>query len=118
MLNRLGFIDVKVAENGAIALQLVKDYYDTINKFDIIFMDMQMPIMDGLEATEKIRKFYEIDLLKVPPATTTVIPIIALTANSTEHDRKMCFDSGMNDFLTKPMTLEKLRGCINSWIVV
>jgi len=77
---------VDVAENGQIAIDLLKE-----NKYDIILMDMQMPIMGGIEATQIIRKELKI---------TT--PIIALTANAIKGDDNKCFDAGMNDYVSKP----------------
>lgn len=80
-----GGCTVWVANNGEEAVALAKQ-----QTFDIILMDCQMPVMDGLTATAKIREF---DLQ---------IPIIALTANAQESDRQACMHSGMNDFISKP----------------
>ena len=74
------------AEHGEEAISLIKE-----NSYDLILMDMQMPIMDGLEATEKIRNEMHLD-----------IPIIALTANAFKDDAQKCLESGMNDVVTKP----------------
>lgn len=74
------------AEHGEEAISLIKE-----NPYDLILMDMQMPIMDGLEATEKIRNEMHLD-----------IPIIALTANAFKDDAQKCLESGMNDVVTKP----------------
>lgn len=74
------------AENGQEAIEKLGN-----NLFDIILMDMQMPVMDGLEATKHIRNELHLD-----------IPIIALTANAFKDDAKKCLDSGMNDVITKP----------------
>ncbi|NQZ59037.1 MAG: response regulator [Lentisphaeraceae bacterium] len=82
----------KIAENGLSALKHFKSEH-----FDLIFMDMQMPEMDGLEATIEIRKIDH------------AIPIIALTANAFKSDRKKCFDAGMNEFMTKPVKQTELR---------
>jgi PAS domain S-box-containing protein len=84
-LDFLGF-EIKEAENGQIAIDILKH-----ERFDIIFMDIQMPIMDGVEATIFIRNHLKIE-----------IPIIALTANAFKHDIDLYLDKGMNDFITKP----------------
>ena len=90
--------EVDTVEDGALALEAVGK-----NKYDLIFMDMRMPNMDGLESTRKIRAFgYE-------------RPIIALTANAFDDDRNACFDSGMNDFMTKPVSAEELSEMVVNW---
>ncbi len=88
----LGFVDllqpqrvVDVVEDGALAVEAMKN-----QSYDMIFMDMRMPNMDGLESTRKIRA-----LPNVPKS----LPIVALTANAFDDDRNACFDSGMNDLL-------------------
>ena len=83
------------AENGAVALELVKSH-----KVDLIFMDVQMPVMDGLEATRHIRDSEQ----NSGPRT----PIIALTSGALAEERKKCLDEGMDEFLTKPVESEKL----------
>ncbi|TGN17108.1 ATP-binding protein [Leptospira idonii] len=88
-------IHITVAENG-------KEAYDLFlkNKFDIVLMDMQMPVMDGNQATEKIRKWEEVEnKTKLKHFT----PIIALTANALKEDIKKSFDSGCTSYLTKPV---------------
>ena len=74
--------------------------------YDLIFMDMRMPNMDGLEATRKIRAL---------PNVGQSLPIIALTANAFDDDRNACFDSGMNDFMTKPVSAEELSEKVSDW---
>ena len=83
---------VKVAENGAIAVSAARGEH-----FDLILMDLQMPMMDGLSASRAIRSGEQEDNL---PAT----PIVALTANARQNDLENCRAAGMNDFLTKPIT--------------
>ncbi len=73
--------------------------------FDIIFMDMQMPVLDGPQATLKIRT--------MPAFLTT--PIIALTANVLGSDKQRCFESGMDDFMGKPISYECLRAVLLKW---
>lgn len=83
-----------IAENGLVAIEKLKN-----NWYDVILMDIQMPVMDGYEATKAIR-------LMAHPLNT--IPIIALTANATKIDVEKCLASGMNDYLSKPFTPEDL----------
>jgi osomolarity two-component system sensor histidine kinase NIK1 len=72
-------------------------------KFDVILMDIMMPVMDGLEATVKIREIEKINNIK--PRT----PIIALTANTMDNDRDKCISYGMDEFIAKPFDIEKLK---------
>ncbi len=81
-------------------MQLYKNDPET---FDGILMDVQMPEIDGREATRIIRR-WELERGVQP------VPIIAVTANSTEEDRLECIQAGMNDYLSKPHTLPQLRG--------
>ena len=87
------------AENGRLALELFAGSEE--RHFDAILMDMRMPVLDGLGATEAIRK------LDRPDART--IPIIALTANAFEEDVKQCLQAGMDAHLSKPVDIEKLK---------
>jgi signal transduction histidine kinase/CheY-like chemotaxis protein len=102
LLKRLGY-EVDFAENGQ----------EGVNKFlhvdyDIILMDCQMPIMDGFAATKKIRSI-ELEQKKKP------IPIIALTANIGEKDKKLCLNSGMDDFATKPVRRDEIDKTLKHW---
>ena len=92
---------VETVEDGVLAVEAMKN-----NNYDLIFMDMRMPNMDGLEATRKIRAL---------PHVTKALPIIALTANAFDDDRNACFDSGMNDFMTKPVSAEELTQMVKTW---
>lgn len=97
---RSGGYEVTVASNGEEAVQAVKD-----NDYDLVLMDMRMPIMDGIESTRQIRNLggkYENQL------------IIALTANALQEDIDRCLAAGMNDFHTKPVKKEALLGKISS----
>ncbi len=90
--------EVIIANNGLEALEIFKK-----SKFDVILMDIMMPIMDGLEATVQIRN-YEKD-----KSIINQTPIIALTANTMDNDREKCISFGMNDFMAKPFDVEKLN---------
>ena len=92
---------VETVEDGALAVEAMRT-----GKYDLIFMDMRMPNMDGLEATRKIRAM---------PNVSKNLPIIALTANAFDDDRNACFDSGMNDFMTKPVSAEELSEMVSEW---
>ena len=85
--------DVSVAENGQVAVDLVLAAKQAGSAFDIILMDIQMPVMDGYEATRQLRR------------TGYINPIIALTANTTTGNRQKCLDSGCSDFMTKPFDI-------------
>ena len=96
----VGFLEqrghhVTVVENGQQAVDLL-----TQEQFDVILMDVQMPVMDGLQATELIRKREQ--------KTDDHIPIIAMTANAMKGDRQRCLDSGMDAYLAKPVDREEL----------
>jgi CheY-like chemotaxis protein len=94
MLTRMGH-DVRAVEDGAKAIAAVAE-----TDYDVILMDMMMPEVDGITATRAIRS-------GPPPGRDT--PIIGLTANALASDRAACEAAGMNDFVTKPVTLERLR---------
>lgn len=89
------------AKNGLIALEMLKE-----NDYDLILMDVRMPIMDGFEATKFIRANFN------PPKSNT--PIIALTANAIKGDDEKCIQAGMNDYLSKPFQPETLKNKIIS----
>ncbi|MEI6335966.1 MAG: response regulator [Methylococcaceae bacterium] len=100
LLRSVGLI-VEVAKDGLEAVEKAK-----INPYDLILMDMQMPNMDGLEATRAIRA--------MPDRET--IPIVALTANAFTEERRACAESGMNDFLAKPLKPELLYTTLMKWL--
>ena len=91
---------VDTAENGLVAVEKIKS-----NNYDLVLMDVQMPVMDGYEATKAIR------LLAAPKNRT---PIIALTANATSRDIEKCLQAGMNDYLAKPFTPDDLKAKITN----
>ncbi|MGE5472357.1 MAG: response regulator [Bacteroidota bacterium] len=92
---------VDVAENGVVAAELAGR-----NAYDLILMDMQMPQLDGIGATRRIR---------AQPAGRTV-PIVAVTANAFAEDRARCLEAGMNDFIAKPVSPETLFATILKWL--
>jgi len=92
---------ISIAENGLIALDIFKE-----GDFDIILMDVQMPKMDGYEATREIRK--------IPGGAN--IPIIGMTANVFEKDKQDCISAGMNDFISKPLDFKKLLEIVTRWL--
>ncbi len=94
--------EVKIAENGARALECL----DSEPRFDAVLMDVQMPVMDGHEATRRIRS---------KPALSD-LPVIALTANTTVANRRECSNAGMNDFECKPINPERLYATIARWL--
>lgn len=103
ILNRFG-MNVTLVSNGEEALSSRKD-----NEYDIIFMDIQMPIMGGVEATENIL-FFEKKLKRKH------IPIVALTANALEGDKEKYMKIGMDAYLAKPMNLDELKKVLNSFV--
>lgn len=99
MLKQRGHHPITV-ENGELALKAVEN-----EQFDLVLMDMMMPVMDGLEATRRIRNLKGAGHL----------PIIALTANVSMEDRDACLAAGMNDFLTKPLSGDALDNALKKW---
>ncbi|HEY0054918.1 MAG TPA: response regulator, partial [Pedobacter sp.] len=98
VLNKLGY-EPKMTSNGNEVLEEV-----SLNNYDVILMDVQMPEMDGLEATKMIRL-----CLSVQPT------IIAMTANTLQGDRDMCIRAGMDDYISKPVKLEELVNVLEKW---
>ena len=97
ILHEYGFL-VDTAENGAVAVEKVRT--SDPGRYDLVLMDVQMPVMDGYTATRRIRA------LKDP--ARAAVPIVAMTANVFEEERKQAFDCGMNGFLSKPIVVEEL----------
>lgn len=94
-----GCVITGIAVNGEDALKKVSESEE--GDFDLILMDVQMPVMDGYEATRRIRALENRQLAN--------IPIFAMTANAFEEDRKNALEAGMNDHLTKPVDVNKLK---------
>ncbi|OFX51938.1 MAG: histidine kinase [Bacteroidetes bacterium GWB2_41_8] len=93
---------VVIANNGVEAIEKFREH-----KFDVILMDIMMPVMDGLEATIKMREMESSDNIEKRT------PIIALTANTMDNDRDKCLSYGMDEFMAKPFNIEKLRTIFN-----
>ncbi|MGF1727588.1 response regulator [Photobacterium nomapromontoriensis] len=100
MLEKLG-VDVVIAENGQLAVQAYHDH-----TFDLIFMDCQMPVLDGFEATKVIRQ--------IEPSDKR-IPIVALTANVVMEEKQKCLDAGMDDFVSKPVSQQTLKTALHQY---
>jgi len=100
LLKSLGY-QVETAENGQLALERMAEHH-----YDLVLMDMQMPVMDGIAATKAIR------------ARGDETPIVGLTANAFETDRAACLAAGMNDHLPKPVTREKLAQILTARLAV
>ncbi len=96
-------IDVTLASNGQEAFDLRKQ-----NDYDLIFMDIQMPVMNGLEATSEILHYEEVNHLNH-------IPIIALTANALTGDREKYMEAGMDNYISKPINIPELKNLISSY---
>jgi len=94
-------IPSKIARHGEEALRVLK-----VERFDLVLMDIQMPVMDGFEATRAIRQ--------LPPPLCD-LPIIALTANAMSGDRERCLEGGMNDYIAKPIEPDQLANKIMDW---
>ena len=101
LLNKLG-CEVEVASNGEQALRLVEG-----KRYDVVFMDCQMPVMSGFEATERIRALTD--------KSKSSVPIVAMTANAMPGDATRCIEAGMNDYLSKPVQKGELERILRRW---
>ena len=100
LLERVGLV-VDLANNGQEALNMLRD-----KSYDAILMDVQMPVMDGMEATRQIRK----------QSKFNKIPVIAMTAHAMAEDKRKCRAAGMDEHLTKPIRPERLYGVLAKWL--
>lgn len=101
ILNKAGYT-VTDARNGR---EVLETFTASPDEFDLIFMDIQMPKMDGLEATRQIRK-----------RGFAQIPIIAMTANAMKGDKEICIEAGMNDYISKPIKRELVLATLDKWL--
>ncbi len=101
ILSEAGF-EVEHAEDGIICVDMLNKH--AVGYYDLVLMDVQMPNMDGLKATTVIRQF--------PDKAKSRTPILAMTANAFEEDRKKCLDAGMNGFIAKPIDVQKLMNTL------
>jgi signal transduction histidine kinase/CheY-like chemotaxis protein len=113
LLKNLGY-QADVVNNGLEALAALEH-----QSYDLILMDMQMPEMDGLEATKRIRETERLELVKYEQDQNILIPnlpikIVAMTANSQAESRDRCIASGMDDFIAKPIDLDQLRSTLEA----
>ncbi len=103
LVENLG-LSIDTAENGQIALDKISR-----NHYDLVFMDCQMPVMDGYQATRALRK-------REQERGLPRLPVIAMTANAMAGDRQKCLDSGMDDYLSKPIKKDLLQETIQRWL--
>ncbi len=103
MLEKLG-LNIDVVSNGQEALIALES-----NAYDLVFMDCQMPVLDGFSATRQIR---DPNSGVIDPA----VSIVAMTANAMQGDRERCLESGMNDYIAKPVDYTKLRVVLEQWL--
>ena len=96
-----GGFRVDIADNGQIAVERVQQ-----TAYDLVLMDMQMPVLDGVSATREIRQW----------PGCTALPIVAMTANAMQQDKERCLAAGMNDFITKPIEPDELWAALQRWI--
>ena len=100
-------ITIDTAEDGTIAVE--KMMQAKPGQYDLILMDIQMPLMDGYEATKRIRRFAKPDVAN--------IPIIAMTANAFEEDRSKAYKTGMNGYIAKPIDLTAMMETMKKFLV-
>ena len=104
MLNRRG-LEVVSVEDGVQAVAKACSE----EKFDLVLLDCQMPLLNGPDAAKQIREWEQ---QQKRPA----IPIVAVTANAFDEDRALCLESGMDDFLSKPVDAERLQQMLIRWL--
>ncbi|MGL1934211.1 MAG: response regulator [Fibrobacterales bacterium] len=103
VLQKLGY-SADEAYDGVDALEKM-----AIKKYDMVFMDMQMPRLNGYKTTQKIRTFSD-------QVSSSEVPIVAMTANAMKQDRDECFEAGMNDYIAKPISITSVNTALNQWL--
>ena len=103
MLEKIG-VETELADDGQAALDLLYEH-----DFDAVLMDCQMPVLDGFNATRRLREWEQ-------QQGRDPLPVIAMTANVMEGDRERCLDAGMNDYIGKPFKNEDLRAALQRWL--
>jgi len=106
-------LEIYCAENGAEAVRM---FTESPAKYDIIFMDIQMPVMDGYEATQRIRKLEAEKVNASKKDTVRKVPIIAMTANVFKEDIEKCLEAGMDSHVGKPLDLEEVMVRLHSFL--
>ena len=126
MLKKAGY-HIHIANNGKEAVEI---YCANPKDYDLILMDIQMPEMDGFEATEVIRQFEiqnrnlnepimgEATAKQGNPSSIQRVPIIAMTAHAMKGDREKCFEGGMDDYIAKPIKREIVMGVLEKWALI
>ena len=117
ILKKLG-LSADAVPNGAEALIAMQ-----AKPYDLVLMDVNMPVMDGFEATKRIRNYENIvttneenKMMNYLPSFSSIIPIIAMTANAMQGDRELCMEAGMNDYITKPVSPQALAEVLGKWL--
>ena len=105
LLSYIG-VSVEQAEDGKAAVEMVKN--SPHNYYDLIFMDIQMPVMNGYDASRGIRDLHRED--------TDHMPIVAMSANAFDNDIREAKEAGMNDYVAKPVEISKLLEALNKWL--
>jgi len=113
LLTKAGY-RVTIADNGQAAIDL---YTAAPQDYDIIFMDVQMPTLNGHEAARNIRAWEQTSGPPAPNTARRKIPIVAMTANAMASDRDMCLAAGMDDFIAKPIKRELVFEMLNKWVL-
>lgn len=119
MLKNVGYTNVVVAADGQEGLNHLFNCAD--NPFDLVFMDCLMPVMNGWDATRKLREWEASVVAKgekpYGPNKSSRMLVIALTANATMTDRDECLEVGMDEFLIKPVTMDRIQAVLSAYLV-
>jgi len=99
-----------VANNGAEALSMI-----ALKKYDIVLMDCQMPVLDGYEATRELRRLEAANAAAGSMESHQKTVVIAMTASALKGDREKCLAAGMDDYISKPISIEKLKSVLENW---